>query len=49
MHLLAHESGHQVQLAFLGDLWIFLVGIPSMIRYQLIGKHPEKYKTYDYA
>ena len=48
-HLLAHESGHQVQLAFLGDLWILVVGIPSMIRYQLIGKHPEKYKTYDYA
>lgn len=31
--LLCHEYGHTYQNAILGPLWIFLVGIPSVIRY----------------
>lgn len=31
--LLAHEFGHSLQGLILGPLWLFLVGIPSSIRY----------------
>lgn len=46
---LAHESGHQIQLALIGDLWIFVVAIPSMVRYQYYMKHTDAAKPYDYA
>lgn len=32
-HLLAHESGHGIQNAIMGPLFIFLVAIPSAVRY----------------
>lgn len=32
-HLLCHESGHGIQNLFMGPIFIFLVGIPSSIRY----------------
>ena len=48
-HILAHESGHQVQVALLGDLWIFVVGIPSIIRYQIYEHNMNIRKPYDYA
>lgn len=32
-HVFNHETGHSIQNAILGPLWIFLVGIPSAIRY----------------
>lgn len=30
---IAHECGHSYQVALLGIFWIFLVGIPSQLRY----------------
>lgn len=32
-HLKCHESGHGIQNLFMGPLFPFLVGIPSVIRY----------------
>lgn len=32
-HMLAHESGHGIQNAIMGPLFIFLVAIPSAARY----------------
>lgn len=33
-HILQHEHGHSIQNLMLGPLWLFIVGIPSGIRYQ---------------
>ena len=52
LHTKCHETGHSFQNAILGPFMIFLVSIPSAIRYwvQLINKklkHDERNKDYD--
>lgn len=32
-HTRAHEYGHSIQNIILGPLWLFIIGIPSFIRY----------------
>lgn len=41
--LIDHEIGHTIQNAWFGPLFLFLVAIPSGIRYQLWDKRQEKY------
>lgn len=47
-NLLPHEWGHSIQGCILGPLWIFLVGIPSTVRFwyrEFIRKYNyDKYK-----
>lgn len=47
--LMSHEIGHTIQNTWFGPLFIFLVAIPSGIRYQLMGwlrkRHYKKYGT----
>ena len=40
-----HEFGHNVQQLLFGPLQLFIVGIPSAIRYHYRNKYPEKVKT----
>lgn len=44
--LIRHEIGHTIQNAWFGPLFIFIVGIPSMIRYRyrkiIKKRNPEK-------
>ena len=50
--VLPHELGHSIQNAFLGPLFPFLVGIPSVVRYwyfDWVYRHDRvKYSTLDY-
>ena len=50
--LRAHEFGHSVQQLILGPLFLFLVGIPSFIRYWYQTRRDKRClpnKPYDYA
>lgn len=49
---LNHEIGHSLQNMFFGPLWLFVVGVPSVVRYwyretSSYKKHPEKHTDYD--
>lgn len=44
-HARRHEFGHSLQNALFGPLQIFLVFIPSAVRYWWRRKHPDKVKT----
>lgn len=46
-HTLNHEFGHAIQNMLYGPFFIFLVAIPSGIRYQLITRKIIKVKDYD--
>ena len=47
--LLAHESGHQIQMMLMGDLSFLVSFLPSVVRYWYITFHPKYDKPYDYA
>lgn len=54
--LINHEVGHSIQNIYMGPLFLFIVGIPSMIRYHMFGwlakRHRKKtgsYLDYDSA
>jgi len=42
-----HEFGHSLQNAILGPLFIFIVAIPSMIRYFYSNKHTVSFDWYE--
>lgn len=49
---LKHEIGHSLQNMFFGPFWLFIVGLPSVVRYwyretPMYKNHPEKHTDYD--
>lgn len=46
---LKHEYGHTIQSLILGPLWLFVIGLPSLIWCGCFAKYREKHKVSYYS
>lgn len=45
----AHEYGHSIQSLILGPLWLFIIGIPSLVWAGCFGKYRQKHNISYYS
>lgn len=49
-HIRSHEFGHSIQQLIFGPLFVFIIGIPSAVRYWYFELTPNKpHQDYDYV